>query len=329
MRYFTFPTQDAAIYSEFSNRNTGLDEILEVGKTANGSGSVRSLVSFDLSSVSGLPATTNFDLVLYVANASNLKANQGVEICQLSQSWAEGTGYFYQEIVSTDDGATWSQNISGSSWSSGSQGGSYLSVISSSLSNPIGDLTVNVTSIVQQWISGSSNYGFLVKFPTVDEGDILNQGNVKFFSKDTHTIYKPTLVARWMDQSYITGSSPYPTSSLMVVPDIKPAYRVNETVRIDLAVRERYPLKTFSSVATFGGTQYLPSSSYYSIVDEQSGTTIIPFSPESSVSTAGDQSYFTFKVQNMYSRRYYRVLIQVDHDGLSEIFDSNNIFTVK
>jgi hypothetical protein len=332
MRYFINPLQDASVYSQFANRNTGLDEILEVGKTNNGTDKARALVQFDLTNFAGLPSGTRFDLVLYLAQADKLKAAQGVEVCQVSQSWAEGTNYFYGEVTSSVDGATWTQNSSGSSWVSGSQGGSHLpTTVSQSSANPITDFTFDVTSYVQQWLTGSvPNFGFLVKFPDADESSLFNQGNIRFFSNQTHTIYKPVLVARWDDSSYVTGSNSWPTSSLHVVPAIETFYSVGETVRVDLAVREKWPLKTFNnSASVFAGNHYLPTSSYYSVVDEQSGTTIIPFSNESKISTSGDQSFFTFKVQNMYPRRYYRVLIKVLHDGQEQVFDENSVFGVK
>lgn len=332
MRVIFFPVQDASIYSEFEDKNTGLDEILEVGKTNHGVYSARSLIQFDLSG-SSLPINAEFDLVLRIANAEQLKTNQRIEICQLSQSWEEGTGYFHQTILQTEDGVTWTQRNSGSFWDSGSQGGSTTGLFTtSSFSKPISDITVNVTEIVRSWISESvSNTGFLIRFPTTDEADGTVTGNVKFFSRDTHTIYQPTLVAKWDDQTYVTGSSPWPSSGLTVIPStLKPSYFQNEVVRVNLAVRELYPLKTFATTASiYSGNNYLPSSSYFSIVDEQAGVAVIPFSNETKVHTNGNQSYVSFRVQNMYPQRFYRMLIKVIHDGLEEVFDSNAIFTIR
>jgi hypothetical protein len=331
MRYLFFPAKDAAVYETAPDTNTGLDEILEVGKTDDGRKIVRSLLQFDLSNTI-VPLSASYDLVLYIANADRLKAMQGVVVCPLSQSWEEGTGYFYQTIKTSDDGATWTQNISGSFWASGSAGGSTINLFASSSINVIdGLVSVDVTPLVTAWISGSDNNGLMVRFPVSDELDNTNQGNVKFFSNNSHTIYKPTLVARWNDQVYTTGSQAWPTSSLTVIPStLAAAYRTNELVRVDLAVREKYPVKTFvSSSLLYSGDHFLPSSSYFSIVDEQSGTTLIPFGDDSRVHTVANTSYFTFRIQNMYPRRYYRVIIKVDHNGYSEVFDNNSIFTVR
>lgn len=335
MRKTIFPLKDTALFEEFPTRNTGLDEILEIGKTDGGRSSARSLIQFDLTNLN-VPASASFDLILRVADAQKLKANQGVEVWQLNQTWTEGTGYLYQSLVETDDGATWTLNTSGSSWASGSVGGLTASLYASNTFSPTTDFTINISTLVRSWLSGSANsgsanYGLVVKFPDADEQNTLYEGNIKFFSAQTHTIYKPTLIAKWDDQTYTPGTSPWPSSSLSVIPaTLAPVYRVNDVVRVDLAVRETYPLKTFNTASvTFSGDHYLPSSSYFSIVDDASGTVIIPFDDNSKVHSVGNKSYISFRVQDMYPNRSYRLLFKVEHNGLVETFDNNSLFRVK
>lgn len=338
MRIFYTPTQDASIYSQFPKQTTGLDEQIEVGKTNDGIDIARGLIQFDVPTISAsisngtISPTASFDLILYASNITNLQAGQTVELRVVSQSWSEGTGYFYQDNIQIVDGATWQQRSSGSLWAV--TGSATMSIgVSQNFGVPAGDLTFDVTPIMRSWISGTyPNNGLLVKFLSADEANPINLGNAKFFSKDTHTIYLPTLVVKWNDRVYSTGSLvASPTSSLLVVPgNLKATYRQGETVRVDLYIRERYPLKTFTDTfSTYDGQRYLPTSSFYSIIDEQSGTTIIPFDDKSYVSVDPSNSYIKFKIQNMYPRRYYRVLIKVIHDGIEEIFDDGYIFTIK
>lgn len=331
MRIYNFPKMDASIYEEFNSRNTGLDEILEVGKTNDGRFSVRSLLQFDLSTFTNIPPNAKFDLVMYVANAEKLNPSQTIELGQVSQSWMEGSGYFYQDQYQVIDGVTWIYRSSGSVWPIDDQGGSiYPATVTGSLNLENAQLTADVSDLVRTWISGSENNGILIRFPVNDENNLNNQGNIKFFSNQTHTIYKPALIAKWDDQVYLTGSFMWPTSSLLAIPSTKLSYRQGETARVAISVREQYPLKTFSNVGSkYTSVKYLPSSSYYSIVDELSGTVLIPFSEESKISVDGNQNYFVFKIQNMYPLRYYRVLLKVVHDGLEEIFDQNVTFMVK
>src|ERR1017187_9408889 len=194
MRNFFFPLKDASIYSELPSRTTGLDEILEVGKTDDGLNSIRSLIDFDFSAISSsiangaIPSNAKYDIRLFVANATKIARNQVIQVFPLSQSWCEGSGYFYQNIVGETDGVSWKFRSSGSTWAI--YGATYYPSPSASGSTavPLTDLTIDVTNLVQQFISGAYSDGFLIKYPNTDESSSANQGDLSFFSKDTHTI---------------------------------------------------------------------------------------------------------------------------------------------
>ena len=179
MRRFYFPTQDASIYEEFTTRQAGLDEILEVGKTNEGRYSIRSLLQFDIEDISSslsdgtLPSNTEFELKLYLARAERAEIDQGIYLYPISQSWTEGQGYFYEEPFEEDNEVTWRYKSSGSRWDA--SGSDYLSVSESYqlVANPISDVLFDVNDAVQMWVSGGfSNYGFLAKFPEADESEI-------------------------------------------------------------------------------------------------------------------------------------------------------------
>jgi hypothetical protein len=338
MRLMTFPLQDATIYEEFPTRNTGLDEILEVGKTNDGLYRVRAMLKFDVTSVSAslatgaIPATAQFDLELSIANGESLVVGQVLDFLPISQSWVEGSGYFYQETIQSPDGTTWNSRSSGSSWSvTGSA--TINSTLSTSLTNPLTDVRLDITQWVMSWVSGTlPNNGIEIQFGSGSEEQNDNWGNVKFFSKDTHTIYSPVLVTKWNDQTRSTGSlTPSPTTDLFVLPStLKTTYRQNDVVRVNVAARKRYPVKTFTNqFSQYDGLNYLPSSSYFSVVDDLSGKTVIPFDDASRLSCDSEGNYFVFRVQNMYPQRYYRVLIKVEHNGQIDTFDNGYSFTVK
>lgn len=339
MRYFYTPSKDASIYQQFPTFNTGLDEILEVGTSDHGTQAVRSLVQFDLTNISAslstgeIPANAKFDLVLYLANASSLKVAQNVQGKIITNAWTEGSGYFNQDTLNAQDGASWKNAQSGSLWTASGSATSSAGAIVQPSGNPIGDFTFDLTAMVSGWVSGTvANDGILFKFPDADEQDPTNMGNIKFFSRDTHTIYRPTLVAKWDDQVWNTGSlQAAPSHSLLAVPgNMKPAYRVGEVARVDIYVREQYPLKTANNIFTsYQGNRALPQTSYFSIIDEQSGNIVIPFDDYSKLSVDPVGSFMKFTVQNMFPLRYYRVLLKVVHDGLDEIFDNNVLFTVR
>lgn len=338
MRRFYYPTQDATIYKEFQNRQSGLDEILEIGKSETATYSIRSLIQFDIPSISAsisageLPITTEFDLKLCKASAERLIRDQKIDIHYVSESWSEGQGYFYQEPFEETEGVTWNSRNSGSLWNT--SGSSYYTSPTQSytLLTPLTDIIVSVSSMIRGWISGTySNNGFILKFPDVSESSSYNDGVIKLFSKDTHTVFLPTLIAKWDDSLRSTGSLTASTdTSLVVYPvNLRPNYRTGEIVRVDITARPQYPTKTYSSTFAEWNNTYLPSSSYFSIIDDQSKEVVIPFDDHSKLSVDSNGNYCKFRIEKMFPRRYYRILFKVvTSSGYSYIFDNRYYFRI-
>jgi hypothetical protein len=352
MRQFFRTTQDASIYEEYTGRNAGHDEILEVGKSAEGTKAVRSLMQFDVASISEslssgmIPSNSLFELKLFVARADDLRVGQTIELNEVSRSWVEGSGYYYQNTnvpytasrdtttgYTENDGVTWKNRQSGSLWSV--TGSEFIAspTVSGTIADPVEDMTFDISEFVRSWVSGTiPNNGLLLKFPTTNESDTLNAGNIRFFSRQTHTVYAPVLTAKYNNQVYVTGSiSGSNTAQTLVTPrNLQPKYRKDEIVRVDLSVRDRYPLKTFNTVfSNYAGNQRLPQTSYFSIVDVQSNATIIPFDDYSRVNCDGSGSYFDFQVQGMYPGRYYKVKIKVVDALYTRIFDLGHHFSIE
>jgi len=352
MRYTYLPVKDASIYEEFSSRNTGYDEILEVGKSQYGTYAIRSMLQFDVTAISTsiadgtISSGSEFDLMLFIARADDLRIGQTVELYEVSRSWVEGSGYFYQNVnvpytssrtsvggYTENDGTTWVNRQSGSLWST--TGSEYYGspARSGTVANPIVDITFDVTTFVRDWISGSvTNNGLVLKFPTTDELDDTNVGNIRFFSRQTHTVYAPLLVSKWNSQTYATGTmSASLNSNVTVAPkNLSRKYRATDVVRVDLSVREKYPVKTFDTVfSNWAGTQRLPATSYFSIVDVQSNAVVVPYSDSSRVDCDGTTSYIKFYVGGMYPGRFYKVLIKVVDTDYTQVFDSGQYFSIE
>ena len=113
---------------------------------------------------------------------------------------------------------------------------------------------MNVTDIVNQWLSGSiSNDGFMVKRSgsignldsNTDEGSTKLFGDLSFFSSDTHTKYPPTLETVWDDSGWDSGSlSPLTMINLedmtIYMKGLRPEYKENSRVKFRLVGRERF-----------------------------------------------------------------------------------------
>jgi hypothetical protein len=346
MRTILTASKDATLYQAFPNLNAGVGEILEIGKviktsaptssTDYATGSARSVLYFELPTTASVPATASYFLNLKLANADNVKRNQEILIYQVSRSWDEGSGYFYQDVENIEDGASWVRCTSTVSWSNA--GGDFLtSSTSQSIrlsSYPLQDIRVDVTNILRPIVSQSLQntfYGLALQFPVVDEQDYTNKGNVKVFSTQTHTIHQPTLEIAWDAQSAITGSLlPIPTLNVKIVAsNLRETYAKGDIDKVNFVVRDQYPLKSFDSVLRYKNKYYLPTSSYFSIVDAQSNTVIIPFDDYSKVNTDTTGSYVILDTSPLYSGRFYTLKLKVVNGSYSRIIDTDTLFKVE
>jgi len=350
------PTQDASIYEDFSWKNTGHDEILEFGRSsAEPSASIRSLIQFNIADISAsladrtIPANSTFELKLNVARVDNLQLGQVIHLMMITGSWVEGSGYFYQNTnvplmtaslvgpypttgyVETD-GTTWKTRASGTLWrASGSDVIAASGTLSQSVADPVVALVFDVTNFIAKWVSGSANAGMVIKFSAADESNSFYAGNIKCFSRQTHTIYAPTLTSKWNSQTYITGTlSNADLSGVLINPtNLARTYTSGDMARVKLSVRDQYPLKTFAEqFVLYAGNQLLPSSSYFSIVDAQSNYVVIPFGDSSRINCDGTGSYFDFYIEGMYPGRIYKTMVKTTNGTFTRHFDMGHTFTI-
>lgn len=343
MKKFIIPSKDTTIYQAFKTNNAGLDEILEIGKVVDltlvdptyNSGSARALLYFDLPTTASVSTGSNYFLNLRLANATDVKRNQIIQVYSISQSWDEGSGYFYQNVQNSNDGATWNQATTSVSWSNA--GGSFITSSTSAsitLSTyPLQDLRIDVTDILRPIVSQSRQntfYGLLLKFPNADEIDNDNQGNIKVFSAQTHTIHQPTLEIAWDNQVFNTSSlSKIPSLNVKITPNnLKESYTKGDVVKVTLNVRDEYPTKAFDSTLRYKSKYYLPSSSYFSIVDVQSNTTIIDFDNYSKINCDTSGSYFVLDTSPLYTGRFYTVKLKVESDEYSKVINTDTLFKI-
>jgi hypothetical protein len=326
MRKFITPSADTTLYQRFPTNNAGLDEILEVGKVtapedlgiAYTGSAARALLNFTLPTSGSSPATASYYLNLKIANAEKLPINQEILVYRVSSSWTEGSGYFVQQSQNAGDGATWRQATSAVSWSV--DGGSIVTTPSQSVTlseYPLQDLRIDVSSIMQPVVSQSLNwYGLALRFPAASDSDQTNAGNIKFFSRQTHTVYAPTLEILWDDSTFSTGSlKTIPTVYDIDVSATNPreTYVLGTKEKLRLKVRDKYPQKNFDATLRFKNKYYLPRNSYVSIVDTQANTVVVPYDMASKISCDATGSFFVLDTTPLYKNRYYTVNIKIDN----------------
>jgi hypothetical protein len=364
MHIFYTSSYDASIYLQQPEQNTGRDEILEVGKLYYGSTMdiARTLIKFNTTQISQSIVENNATtwsayINLKSANSEEIPLEYTLYANAISGSWKMGTGTKFDNI--TSDGVSWYyldgsskwQDLSGSyptqtDTSSINNGGGGLwysaSMASQSFSNEPDDVRMDVTNIVKLWISGSNklpNNGFILHHHTSasisvnDDG--IDYGIVKFFSKETNTIYEPKLELVWDDSLFTTGSLIPVVGSAdddykIVVTNLKKQYPSNSKIKIRIKGRDMYPSKSFVTGSfEYDQSKYLPSgSAYYQIEDYITNEVIIPFGSYSKLSCDSTSNYFNLDTSTYPINRTYKLKLKIVESGISTIIDDKLIFEI-
>ncbi len=341
MRHFITASSDTTLYQAYPAINAGFDEILEIGKiqdtelygTFFTASAVRSLISFDLSQSGSWNASSSYFLNLRLATAKEVDKGQQIIIGALTQSWDEGSGFFYQEPENRLDGATWTQATTSVSWSLAGGALSTSPTASVQLTQfPIGDLRVDVTNIIQPFISQSLPfYGLYLKFPDSSEASSRNSGKLSYFSTQTHTIYQPTLEVLWDDQSFVTGAlSPVVdlTTIRVSTSTMRSNYQRGSVSKIRLSVRDRYPVRTFDGIQRYSNKYYLPQDTSYRLVDDQSNTVIGEFDSFNKLHCDGTSSYMMINTSYLHVNREYRVELKIQSSDIVDYVRLSSKFMV-
>lgn len=355
-----YSQKDTTIYEQYTNMNTGIDEVLEIQKVVDGTAiyNSRILVKFDVSSVvsdlGGSIATgsAKYFLKLYATEPSEIPVDYTLYAYPVSGSWNMGTGR-YNSLPTSSDGATWKYKLnstnSGSIWITSSfnaqttasfktnpGGGNWFTSLlaSQSFSYQATDVEMEVTDIVKSWISGTLvNEGFIVKKIDADEQSSNAFLSLKFFSKDSHTVYQPKLEVRYDDSIYHTSYSlvDYTDETTINVTNLQPSYLAQSKVRINVSARPKYPARTFATSSNYLDLYQLTSSSYYSIVDAHTQNVVIPFDENyTKISADNKGNYFKLNLNTLPAERYYKMLIKTKLSNTEEyVYDKNWIFKVE
>jgi hypothetical protein len=368
-----YAEKDATLYESAPAQNTGLDEILEIGKRLDTDGSTllksRSLVKFDMAEISASLSTygktvndCKFMLQLYTSHAKNLPAEYTVAAKLVGETWINGTGY---QAAATTDGATWSAPNAGAyvnTWISSSQniqigsstlyvsgsgaGGSWMYqsaslgsttglITSESFSYRPSDVNMDVTAAVKIWSSGSGgaaipNYGFLIQFSDADELNDIIKGYVRFFSRETQTIYVPKLTMYWDNSTFTTGSMTSANlESYVVYTNVKPTYKDTEVSKIRIYTRDKYPQKSPTNLFPEQTVKYLPTTTYYAVFDAATDEAIIPFDDiYNKVSCDATSNFIHLDMNGFMPERYYRLEFKIKDGFTTQYIDDQIYFKV-
>lgn len=322
-----------------------------------------------ISSIIGSKINTTFKayLKLYLAHASQIPLDYTLECFPISGSWNMGTGR-YDNNPETRNGVCWEyrSNSGSNAWATSSfstfvtasfinnayqdrfgggnwyTGSSTLPVIATQSFSYITtkDIEFDITNTVLLHYSSSLgnggivNNGLIIKSSNANEFNSNSLFDLKYFSLDTHTVFPPHIEFRWDDSLFNTGSSTY-----NVISDLNPVislgnnkgeFKQNSIQKIRVYARDRFPTRTFQTSSIYLNNKYLPTSSYYSIIDMNSGETVFDFDNNyTKLSTDSVSNYFTLYMDGLEPERYYSVLIKSIIGGNELILDNDYYFKVK
>lgn len=353
-----FPTRDTSIYQRHPDRNTGLDQILELTKITSGSAiedmvgqseywgetlNSRFLLDFDLSAVSasivsGEITNPQFYLKLNATDAVALPMSYTLMAHPISGSWTNGTGYYNNDFEVTN-GASWNYRYSlhdSTPWTQ--LGGDFytgsLQSASQSFNYTSPDVHMDVTNIVRQWLSGSiPQNGMIVKHTDTAETGSEVLGSLKFFSKDTHTIWIPRLEVFWNNVD-VTGTGSITEVSSddysVYIKNLKDSYKEGEVAKLRVGVRPTFPTPTYTTTNAYLTSWRLPTTSYFKVTDVVTDEELIPFHADATrVDCDTNGNYVVLPMDTFLPLRYYKIVFKVVDGSEVKYIDDNYTFKVE
>lgn len=344
--YRIYPEKDTFISSKPNLAglyfNAGKDEIVEIGGYPDPSDpaigrSSRALIQFSTSDINSTIANKisgpfSASINYYLATANEIPTNFDIKAHPISASWTEGVGKSDDSPINRT-GASWKyRNAASDSWSN--LGGDFLNTDTGSqsitgVSNL--DLDIDVTSAIKAINTGSlTNNGFLVKLEDNYENYTSSSIHLKYFGKDTNTVFPPYLEFKWDDSIYTGSLTTLSTDVATIgIKNNKLKYQDSDKVRFRLAAKPKYPARSFVTSSIYSTNYKLPEQSYWAIKDEYSEEMIVDFDTEfTKISADSDSSYFDIYMETLQPERHYRLLVKTTLDGSTVVLDDKNIFKV-
>jgi hypothetical protein len=306
------------------------------------------------------------NLQCFVATATGLALNTTIDLFPVYGNWGMGTGHYLDEPTVTN-GTSWIwKDYSGSvAWLTGSYptgvtasyntsyapagGGNWWTGSTSAWFNtttyPITvsqtfdyfsdkDINMNITNIVRAWYTGSiSDDGVIIKLSPATEfvPNINVQPELKFFSRDTHTIYPPQLQFSWRDYSYNPGGLPLLNQLPATITLAQnPGFFYSESInRFRVYGRPEYPAQVWQTASVYTQNYALPTASYYAIKDLDTNEYVIGFDNQfTQLNCDSTSSYFDLYMNGLQPERYYTILIQSTINGSTIVYNDQYSFKV-
>ena len=335
------PTYDNTIYENESTENAGIDEILQL-KFTEDEGVSRIILQFD-----NIDETAEeYYLKLYTAENHRMPYKYTIEVSPLTQIWDVGLGRSNNTPITTID-STWVNSTNDDIWTTGSLSGSFMETtyvdgggswyndytVSQSFSyGDNTDIKLNITSIVDLWNTGSiDNNGLIIKI----QDETVDFGEFNFYSLETHTIYQPQIKQAYDDSVFNEGNLtpllPKPQGYVINIPNLKKQFVKDTDIFLRIQARDNNPIQNYSNENTFLNFKYLPSTTYYSIIDAHTNEVLIDFDTTYTKISCNSEygNYIKINTNNFNVERWYKIIFMITwYDQDVDIVDNDFIFKI-
>ena len=204
------------VFSIFAQANTGSLE------------TARILVDFPVSEILAdrsqlkIPVSGSVQFILKLSNAEHGDTTPrkfNLVVSPLSSSWEEGGG-LDMEGYSDLDTVNWVSSSITSSWISAGADFITSSQASQYFERGTEDLEVDITSIVESWLTGNiTPNGLIVKLPDNLETEERSYYNKKFFARDSQFFFKRPWIEARFDESIRDDRNSFFKSSSLAPPE--------------------------------------------------------------------------------------------------------------
>ncbi len=356
--YRIFPHKSSTLYSYYPDKNTGLDEILEISlfdNQINNRGEVsRAVIKFDTDDINNVFSTLvgnnsySASLKLYLATAEEIPLDYTLLCYPISGTWDMGTGRS-STLPSSSNGISWLNRNITTNWVTSSFGANVTASYSTSsygggnwyynhestqsfTFSSTKDIEFNVTDALTSIISSSiQNEGFIIKHSSSLEFQTGSVFELKYFSGNTHTIYPPCLEIKWDDFSYVTGSGTVISNDRIVatIANNKEIYSEDSVERFRINVRDRFPARSFQTSSVYLTNKFLPTSSYWSIKDVDSNEIVVDYDETfTKICADSTSNYFDIYMNGLQVERWYKILLKTSVSGNTVVLDNDYLFKI-
>ena len=114
--------------------------------------------------------------------------------------------------------------------------------------------------------------------------------------------------------------------SYSVYTNVKPAYKDTEITKIRIYARDKYPRKSPTNLFPYETVKFLPTTTYYSVMDAATDETIIPFDDiYTKVSCDKESNFIYIDMNGFMPERNYRLQLKIV-DGFTEQYIDDQIY---